>query len=153
MRAAAAQKRGEGVTPSIANCGYFLELGQRRGKRFVGGMSICRRALCHYRSVEAMVAQVISRNEEAGGAPYLELAVCRSSRHPDTVVAAWRHVDGAVWVWEGAVEIDPGAPVGFADRQLRRILEEADRQGVRFVLIDDPEGLFSSPYMIVGQHQ
>jgi hypothetical protein len=37
---------------------------------------------------------------------------------------------------------DPGAPAGFADRQFRRILEEADRQGVPFVVIDDPEGLF-----------
>ena len=141
------------MTPSIANCGYFLELGQRRGKRFVGGISICSQALCRYHTVEAMVAQVISRHEQAGGAPYLELAVCRSSTHPDTVVAAWRHVEGAVWVWEGAVEIDPGAPAGFADRQFRRILEEADRQGVPFVVIDDPEGLFGSLGMIVGQRQ
>lgn len=97
------------------------------------------------------MAQVISRNEEAGGAPYLEMAVCRSPTHPNTVVAAWRHVDGTVGVWEGAVEIDPGAPAGFADRQFRRILEEADRQRVRFVLIDDPEDLFGSLGMIVGQ--
>jgi hypothetical protein len=103
--------------------------------------------------VEATVAQVISHREQAGGALYLELVVCRSSTHPDTVVAAWRHVEGAVWVWEGAVEIDPGAPAGFADRQFRRILEEADRQGVPFVVIDDPEGLFGSLGMIVGQRQ
>src|SRR5207302_7191729 len=85
------------LTPSIANCGYFLELGQRRGKRFVGGISICSQALCRYHTVEATVAQVISHQEQAGGAPYLELVVCRSSTHPDTVVAAWRPVEGAGW--------------------------------------------------------
>jgi hypothetical protein len=55
--------------------------------------------------------------------------------------------------WDGAVEIDRSAPAGFMQREVRRILEQADRQGVPFVLIEDPEELFGTLGVNVGQYR
>jgi hypothetical protein len=38
-------------------------------------------------------------------------------------------------------------------REVRRILEQADRQGVPFVLIEDPEELFGTLGVNVGQYR
>jgi hypothetical protein len=100
-----------------------------------------------------MVARVISRKEEAGGAPYIELTVCRNSVDRDLIVAAWRHVDREPLSWGGAATIDQEAPTGYAEREVRRVLEYADRQGIGLVLIDDPEGLLPSLGVIAVQHR
>jgi hypothetical protein len=101
--------------------------------------------------METMVVQIISRKEDAGEAPYIELTVCRNSIDPDLIVAAWRPVDREPLAWEGAATIDREAPIGFAEREVRRVMEHADRQGVRFLLIDDPEGLLPRLKVLAGQ--
>jgi hypothetical protein len=87
------------------------------------------------------MAQIISHREEACGAPYIELTACRNSVDPDLIVLAWRPVDGEPLAWESASTIDRDTPNGFAEREIRRVLGHADRLGIRFVLINDPEGL------------
>jgi hypothetical protein len=109
------------------------------------------RALSATALLEVMVARVIWRKEAAGAAPYIELVVCRNSANPNLIVAAWRQVEGMPW--DGAVEIDRSAPAGFMQREVRRILEQADRQGVPFLLIEDPEELFGTLGVNVGQYR
>jgi hypothetical protein len=62
--------------------------------------------------------------------------VCRSPGNPELVLGSW--------CFRGAIEtvIDQSRPDGPVKAEFRHVLECADQNGVAFVWINDPDGLF-----------
>ncbi|HEV2099463.1 MAG TPA: hypothetical protein VGR45_11145 [Stellaceae bacterium] len=82
-----------------------------------------------------MVA-VIEGQEEAGGARLIEFKVHRSPDDSNRIVGSWRLVHG------GSSLIDQSRTDTPIWLELRLAVDCADQNGIPFVWVNDPEGLF-----------
>ena len=82
-----------------------------------------------------MVA-VIEEREEAAGARYIEFKVERSPTDLLRVLGRWRLVHGQ------STLVDENRDGAAVATEFRLVLDCADQHGVRFVWVNDPDGLF-----------
>jgi hypothetical protein len=89
----------------------------------------------------AMVPTIIEDEQHAGGAECIRFHVYPSTTRPGVILASWRHAGEPV---------GPKGPAPIADSQLGtpveiefvRAVTVAHQDGVLFVWVDDPNGLF-----------
>jgi hypothetical protein len=94
------------------------------------------------------MVQIIEKQQDAEGAECIKFRVYRSQNPntPDLILGEWQHA---------TEEPNPGNPkgaLGIANSQLgtpvgieyEHVKTHADKHGVPFVWVDDPQGLFPS---------
>jgi hypothetical protein len=82
------------------------------------------------------MVQVIETMEEAGGAEYIHFRVYRSKH--DCILDRWQHGVSE----QGKASIGTSVLRTPVDIEYKRAFNEAVQYGVRFLWVDDPEGLF-----------
>jgi hypothetical protein len=88
-----------------------------------------------------MVPTIIENEQAAGGAKCIRFHVYPSPRRPGVILANWQH---------GSQPAGPKAPAPIDGNQLgtpveiefQRAVTVAHQDGVPFVWVDDPDGLF-----------
>jgi hypothetical protein len=87
------------------------------------------------------VVQIIENEEEAGGAKFIRFRVHPSKRTPGEVLGSWQHA------MEPTYPKGPAAVLGNklgtpAVIEFQNAVAAAHEDGIPFVWIDDPDGLF-----------
>jgi hypothetical protein len=88
-----------------------------------------------------MVPTIVETEQAAGGAKCIKFSVYRSPTKPDLILANWLHA-GQPAGPKGLVPIDVsrlGTPVEI---EFQHAVTVAHQDGVPFVWVDDPGGLF-----------
>jgi hypothetical protein len=88
-----------------------------------------------------MVPTIIENEQAAEGAKCIKFSVYRSPTRPDVILANWLHAGQPVGP-KGPAPIDVsqlGTPVEI---EFTRAVTAAHQDGVPFVWVDDPNGLF-----------
>ena len=85
------------------------------------------------------MVQVINNLEDA---EVIRFRVHRSTRDPERILASWQHAKLEPVGPKGAVAIAQNEPGASVEAEFQRVLDYANWQGVSFVWLDDPNGLF-----------
>jgi hypothetical protein len=93
------------------------------------------------------MVQIIEHEQHAGGAKCIRFRPYRSKRRQNVILAHWQHAMEPVDP-KGPAPI-PGHTLGTpVDIELIRAMDVAHEDGIPFVWIDDPDGLFPPPGLL-----
>ena len=81
-----------------------------------------------------MVA-IIDDKDEGAGLRYIEFKVYQSPTDPNRVLANWRFPDSGI-------AIEQSRPGNDLEMEFRHAVDCADRHGIPFVWVNDPDELF-----------
>jgi hypothetical protein len=88
-----------------------------------------------------MVPAIIENEQAAGGAQCIRFHVYPSPTRPGVILGSWQHAGEPVGP-KGPAPIDGNLLGATVDIEFQRAVTVAHQDGVPFVWVDDPNGLF-----------